>query len=216
VLAGKSRIVFLLNAAHLGGIGGQQAKLGPVCDDDIDGGMATMGSTVYLPCLSGIVAVSAAGPAPGLRVLWTSRIGGGPPIVAGGLVWSISGDGTLSGIDPATGKLRQRAYIGVPANHFPTPGVGDGLLLAPSADRVVAFRAGTGRAAASPSSSATASPASQPTAGRAGAPGGSGGTGGGIPPAAIGGIAAGVLILAGGAGWLVYRRRRPGSSEPPA
>jgi LPXTG-motif cell wall-anchored protein len=37
-----------------------------------------------------------------------------------------------------------------------------------------------------------------------------------MPPAAIGGIAAGVLILAGGAGWLVYRRRRPGSSEPPA
>jgi len=221
VLAGKSRLVFLLNAAHLGGIGGQQAKLGPVCDDDIDGGMATMGSTVYLPCLSGIVAVSAAGSAPGLRVLWTSRIGGGPPIVAGGLVWSIGRNGTLSGIDPATGKLRRRAYIGVPANHFPTPGVGDGLLLAPSASQVVAFRAGsgsagTGRAAASPGSTAAVSPASQPTAGSTGASGGSGGTGGGIPPAAIGGIAAGVLILAGGAGWLVYRRRRPGSSGPPA
>jgi outer membrane protein assembly factor BamB len=216
VLAGKSRIVFLLNAAHLGGIGGQQAKLGPVCDDDIDGGMATMGSTVYLPCLSGVIAVSAAGSAPGLRVLWTSRIGGGPPIVAGGLVWSISQSGTLSGIEPATGKLRQRAYIGIPSNHFPTPGVGDGLLLAPSANRVVAFRAGTGSAAASPGSSTAASPASRPTAASAGASGGSASTGGGIPPAAIGGIAAGVLILAGGAGWLVYRRRRPGSSEPPA
>jgi polyvinyl alcohol dehydrogenase (cytochrome) len=212
VLAGKSRIVFLLNGAHLGGIGGQVAKLGPVCHEDIDGGMATVGSTVYLPCLSGIAAVSAAGSAPGLRVLWTSRIGGGPPIVAGGLVWSISRGGTLSGIDEATGHLRQKAYIGVPANHFPTPGVGDGLLLAPSSDRVVAFRAGPGSPTASPAGSAAASPASRPTAGGAGASGGSGG----IPPAAIGGIAAGVVILAGAAGWLIYRRRRPGSSGPPA
>ena len=218
VLAGKSRIVFLLDGAHLGGIGGQQAKLGPVCDEDIDGGMATVGSTVYLPCLSGIAAVSAAGSSPALRVLWTSRIGGGPPIVAGGLVWSISRDGTLSGLNPATGRLEQKASIGEPANHFPTPGVGDGLLLAPSYNKVVAFRAGagsgaaspsTGAAAASPSTAGGASPGSQPAAGSPGS------TGGGLPPAAIGGIAAGVLILAGGAGWLIYRRRRPSGSQPP-
>jgi polyvinyl alcohol dehydrogenase (cytochrome) len=220
VLAGKSRIVFLLDGEHLGGIGGQQAKLGPVCDEDIDGGMATVGTTVYLPCLSGIVAVSAAGSSPGLRVLWTSRIGGGPPIVAGGLVWSISRDGALSGIDPATGKLRQKTSIGAPANHFPTPGAGDGLLLAPSYNKVVAFRAGTGSgaaspstgtgSAASPSTTGGASPGSQPAAGSPGS------TGGGPPPAAIGGIAAGVLILAGGAGWLIYRRRRPSGTEPPS
>ncbi len=213
VLAGKSRIVFLLDGAHLGGIGGQQAKLGPVCAEDIDGGMATVGSTVYLPCLSGIVAVSAAGSAPRLRLLWRSRLGGGPPIVAGGLVWSIS-HGTLSGIDPATGTLRQQASIGTPANHFPTPSVGDGLLLAASSDKVIAFRAGTGAGAASPSASGGTSPGNQPAAGGPGGPGGTDGTGSGPSPAAIGGIVAGVLILAGGAGWLIYRRR-PGSSQPP-
>ena len=116
VVAGKSKIVFLLDGAHLGGIGGQQAKLGPVCDEDIDGGMATAGSTVYLPCLSGVVAVSAAGS--GLRVLWTSRIGSGPPIVAGGLVWSIS-DGKIYGINAATGKLQQQADIGLPGQPLP-------------------------------------------------------------------------------------------------
>jgi len=211
VLAGKSRIVFLLDGAHLGGIGGQQAKLGPVCDEDIDGGMATVGSTVYLPCLSGIAAVSAAGSSPALRVLWTSRIGGGPPIVAGGLVWSISRDGTLSGLNPATGRLEQKASIGQPANHFPTPSAGDGLLLAPSYNKVIAFRAGAGSGAASPSTGGAAattggaSPGSQPAAGSTGGP----------PPAAIGGIVAGVLILAGGAGWLIYRRRRPSGTEPP-
>ena len=206
VLAGKSRIVFLLNGTHLGGIGAQQAKLGPVCDEDIDGGMATVGSTVYLPCLSGIVAVSAAGSSPGLRVLWTSRIGGGPPVVAGGVVWSIS-HGTLSGINAATGKLLQQASIGLPANHFPTPSVGDGLLLAASWNKVVAFKAGPGGGAASP---ATGNGAAGDLPGATS----SDGTGG-PPPAAIGGIVAGVLVLAGGAGWLIYRRRRPGSSQPP-
>jgi outer membrane protein assembly factor BamB len=204
VLAGKSKIVFLLNGAHLGGIGGQQAMTGPVCDEDIDGGMATVGSTVYLPCLSGIVAVSAAGSSPGLRVLWTSRIGGGPPIVAGGLVWTISHDGTLSGIDPATGKLQQQASIGAPANHFPTPSAGDGLLLAASSNKVVAFQADAGGGVASPATGNSTTTANQPAAS---SPDNSGGP----SPAAIGGIVVGVLLLAGGAGWFVWRirTRRP-------
>ena len=50
LLAGKSRIAYLLNGAHLGGIGGAQASLGSVCDSDIDGGAAVVGMTVYLPC----------------------------------------------------------------------------------------------------------------------------------------------------------------------
>ena len=33
------------------------------------------------------------------------------------------------------------ANVGVPVNHFPTPSVGDGLLLVPSSNRVIAFHA---------------------------------------------------------------------------
>jgi hypothetical protein len=40
------------------------------------------------------------------------------------------------------GNARQQVTIGVPANHFPTPGAGDGLLLAACSDSVVAFAAG--------------------------------------------------------------------------
>ena len=47
----------------------------------------------------------------------------------------------LYGLNASSGAPRQSAKVGVPANHFPTPGVGDGLLLVPSSDRVVAFRA---------------------------------------------------------------------------
>jgi len=142
VAAGKSRIVYLLNGARLGGIGRQQAALRSGCGDDIDGGFAQSGMTVYVPCLTGVIAVRATRSPASLRVLWRASAGNGPPIIAGGLVWSISvTNGTLLGLDPATGRVRRQAAIGAEASHFPTPSVGDGLLLAASARRVVAFRA---------------------------------------------------------------------------
>jgi polyvinyl alcohol dehydrogenase (cytochrome) len=162
VLAGKSRIVYLLNGAHLGGIGLQQATLGTnghtvgtACSDDIDGGVAVVGMTVYLPCLAGIIAVQATSSPPALHLLWSSGTGGGPPIAAAGLVWTIGQNGTLYGLDPATGRIRQQVTVGAPANHFPTPSVGDGLLLAASAEQVVAFAAPAPGARPAP---ATASP----------------------------------------------------------
>jgi hypothetical protein len=141
VLTGKSRIVYLLNGNHLAGVGHQEASLGSACSDDIDGGSAVVGDTVYLPCLSGTVAVRVGSSPPSLRLLWSAKVGGGPPIVAAGLVWTIGQNGDLYGLNPDTGEVRQQASVGEQANHFPTPSVGDGLLLAPSADRVVAYRA---------------------------------------------------------------------------
>jgi hypothetical protein len=85
ILTGKNTIVYLLNGRHLGGIGKQQAKLGPVCGSNIDGGIADLGMIVYLPCLSGIwpleIAVRARRPsgAP-RRVQATAAIGPAPPV----------------------------------------------------------------------------------------------------------------------------------------
>jgi polyvinyl alcohol dehydrogenase (cytochrome) len=139
VEAGKSRIVYLLNGSDLGGIGAEEASVSSGCGEDIDGGTAVVGMIVYLPCLSGVIAVRATQSPPSLKILWSSKVGGGPPIVAGGLVWSIGQDGTLFGLDPNTGQVRQQASVGSLATHFPTAGVGGGLLLAPAANRVVAF-----------------------------------------------------------------------------
>jgi outer membrane protein assembly factor BamB len=141
VVAGKSPTVYLLNAAHLGGIGNEEVSLSGVCGNDTDGGSAVVGTTVYLPCLSGPVALRVTTSPPALEVLWQSSVGGGPVIVAAGKVWTIGQNGVLYGLDASTGQVRQQASIGVPANHFPTPSVGDGLLLAASANRVVAFHA---------------------------------------------------------------------------
>ncbi len=141
ILAGKSPRVYLLNGAHLGGIGHPEDILTGVCNNDIDGGSAVVGSTVFLPCLNGPVAVRATVTPPSLRILWGANAGGGPPIYAAGLVWTIGQNGVLYGLDPANGQVRQQATVGAVANHFPTPSVGDSLLLAPTADQVVAFHA---------------------------------------------------------------------------
>jgi hypothetical protein len=198
LLTGKSRIVYLLNGAHLGGIGGQQAATGQVCGDDIDGGAAIAGTTAYLPCLSGIIAVRATKSPAAVTLLWNSGTGGGPPIIAAGRVWTIGQNGTLYGLDPATGKVWQQAPIGAIANHFATPSVGADLLLAPAADHVVAFTASASGPVATP---APVTPAPQPPAGSGSS------TGGGLPPGVIAGLAAGGVIVIGGVGWLAWRRR---------
>lgn len=201
LLAGKSRIVYLLNGANLGGVGGQHAILRSACGEDIDGGSAVVGATVYIPCLGGIVAIRATSAPPALGVRWTSRVGGGPPIVAADLVWTIGQDGTLYGLDPSTGVVRQHASIGVPANHFPTASVGDGLLLAPSANRVVAFRApraGTS-APTQPATTTTAKPTSDDV----------------VTLAVVIGVIAGILVLITGAIWRARGRRRSGSPTEP-
>jgi outer membrane protein assembly factor BamB len=207
MLTGKSRIVYLLDSGHLGGISTPQAALAQACGSDIDGGAAVTGMTAYLPCLSGIIAVRAARSPASLRLLWSSRTGGGPPIAAAGLIWTIGQDGTLYGLDPATGSVRQQARVGTPANHFPTPTVAGGLLLAPSATHVVAFAAA---ASARPASPAAASPAARPraTAGSRSAASAGGGT---VPLGAVAAIIIGCLVVIGGIGWIAGQRRTRGN-----
>ena len=163
------------------------------------GGAAVAGMTVYLPCLAGIIAIRATSSPPALHLLWSSGVGGGPPIVAAGLVWTIGQNGVLYGLDPATGRVRQQVTIGVPANHFPTPSAGGGLLLAACTDNVVAF------AAPAPGAQATtANPAQHPrcqanTASAAPTH---------IPRRYIAAAAFGAAVVIIGLGWLLARRLR--------
>ncbi len=139
---GKSQTAYLLSQASLGGIGGQLTSTGVCGAADADGGDTVLGTVVYIPCMSGVEAVQTS---PSLGVLWQAGSGTpGPPIAAGGLVWSIDQGGTLYGLDPSTGGTVQQVSVGGEANHFPTPSVGDGLLLAPSTDQVYAFSGSAG------------------------------------------------------------------------
>ncbi len=149
VAGGKDRIAYLLNGSHLGGIGGEQSSLPGACGTAIDGGAAVVGTTVYLPCLGGPVAVTTSSDPAGLRVLWRATSGGGPPIVAAGLVWTIGQNGTLSGLNAATGAVVERATVNAPPTSTSyTRRSGGGLLLAASSTHVVAFSADHQRASA--------------------------------------------------------------------
>jgi outer membrane protein assembly factor BamB len=131
---GKEGVGVLLSTANLGGVGGQldQKK---VCDSAF-GGLAYEAPLLYVPCTDGLVALRIGGHR--FSVAWR---GGpdGPPIVAGGAVWSIdSGSGTLEARAARSGRLLASANLGA-VNHFATPSAGGGHLFAPAGDSVVAF-----------------------------------------------------------------------------
>jgi hypothetical protein len=135
---GKSSTAYLLNQANLGGI--YAAPQISACGSASDGGDAIAGTVVYVPCGSGVQAIQTSP----LSALWQTSSGAhGPPITAGGLVWSIGGS-SLYGLNPANGAKVQQVSVGSQANHFPTPSVGDGLLLAPSTDQVTAYSGSAG------------------------------------------------------------------------
>ena len=139
VQVGKSSTAYLLNQADLGGISNPPQM--PACGSDADGGDAVSGSIVYVPCGSGVQAIQTS---PSLSSQWHTSSGAhGPPITAGGLVWSIGGS-NLFGLNPANGATVWSVSVGGQANHFPTPSVGDGLLLAPSTNQVTAFSGSAG------------------------------------------------------------------------
>ena len=135
---GKSSTAYLLSQANLGGINSPPQI--SACGSDADGGDAVSGTVVYVPCGNGVQAVQTSP----LGAQWQTSSGAhGPPITAGGLVWSIGGS-SLYGLDPSSGAKVQQVSVGGEANHFPTPSVGDGLLLAPSTDQVYAFSGSAG------------------------------------------------------------------------
>ncbi len=135
---GKTDTAYLLRQGHLGGKDGEVASLS-MCSGDPNGGHAVKGSVVYVPCPNGLTAVQVSANPPSLKQLWTSNNGeSGSPIIADGLVWTID-DNAAHGFNPANGVQVVSISYGGYANHFPTPSLGDGLLLLPGTDQVFAF-----------------------------------------------------------------------------
>ena len=164
---GKTDIAYLLRQGHLGGKEGEVASLS-MCSGDPDGGHAVKGSVVYVPCPNGVTAVKVSAKPPYLKQLWTDNDGAaGAPIIADGLVWTIGGN-AVHGLNPTNGDEVVSIPFGGYANHFPTPSVGDGLLLLPGTDQVFAFMGPAGLPTAASRSLVTvgrpAQPASTPVA----------------------------------------------------
>jgi outer membrane protein assembly factor BamB len=140
---GKTHTAYVLHSSNLGHIGGSAATF-PVCVGmgQANGGDAIVGSTVVIPCSGGLNAVSVTSSPPGGSVVWTTSVGGRPPIYAAGLVWSVAGamnSSTLYAFDPATGAVKLHYVVGGELNHFPTPAAGDGLILITTSSGLTAF-----------------------------------------------------------------------------
>ena len=78
------------------------------------GGSPVAGNTVYVPCADGLGAVRIDGAGTFRRGLARRAADRrGSPVLGGGRVYSLSpGDGVLSALDPATGKVRERVPVG--------------------------------------------------------------------------------------------------------
>ena len=134
---GKSGVGYLLQTDHLGGIGGQVYSA-RVCNGAY-GGTAYSPPYLYVPCREGLVAIKI-GPAPSFATQWRGpSFNAGPPIVAGGVVWTLDlSEGTLYGLDPTSGETRYREPVGS-VSHFTTPSATHGGLLVAATRQVIAF-----------------------------------------------------------------------------
>lgn len=139
---GKGGVGYLLNAAHLGGVGGQLAQ-GPVCA--AFGGAAVSGTTVYVPCQDqGLTAVSTAGQR--VVVIWRAPGGiDGSPVIGGSALWAASSSaGVLYELAPKTGQITQQIRLPLGAGggqqlpHFVSPTLSGRLVLIGTMTGVVA------------------------------------------------------------------------------
>jgi outer membrane protein assembly factor BamB len=133
---GKEGVAYLLDANNLGGIGHPLAAR-RVCNVAF-GGLAYAGGKVYVPCTNGLYAVRVGSRS--LSVAWHGpSFRAGPPIVAGGLVWTIDLDGgQLEGLSTGSGRVAFRAGIGSPPQ-FSTPSESGGRLFVSGGRRVLAL-----------------------------------------------------------------------------
>lgn len=132
---GKDGVAYLLRAGRLGGIGGQIASR-RVCSGAW-GGTAWLGSTVFVPCREGLLALSVGGGS--IAVTWSSpRLSLASPIVAAGAVWAIdTPSAELFALNPATGAVLYSTALGR-SEHFNTPAATEGFVVAPAGASVEA------------------------------------------------------------------------------
>jgi outer membrane protein assembly factor BamB len=136
VAIGKAGVAYVLKADSLGGIGGEVASR-QVCAGAW-GGTAWSGSSVWVPCSDGLVALAVTPTS--ITVAWrAAALHMSSPILAAGALWGIDADsGQLYALDLASGAVLFRLSLGA-ARHFSTPAATEGFVVTPAGGQVVAF-----------------------------------------------------------------------------
>ncbi len=121
--AGKRGTAYLLDPAHLGGVGGQLFQLN-VCKPF--GGAAVSGAVAYLPCDDGLRAVSVSGNT--MTIAWHAGGLTGPPVYAAGTIYTTDGSGAVYALNAATGASLGHISVGS-LPHFASPSLSGGTVL---------------------------------------------------------------------------------------
>jgi outer membrane protein assembly factor BamB len=145
---GKGGRGYLLNQSTLpdnSNPGGGENYSNAVCNatgNAAFGGLASHGSTVFVPCADGIAAVTVDSATAFHRIWYQTSGGGSAAIFAGGLVWTLPMDGgtTLYGLKPGTGQIARTLTLPATTMHFATPAAADGMLFVGAGNRLSAFR----------------------------------------------------------------------------
>ncbi|HEY2519899.1 MAG TPA: PQQ-binding-like beta-propeller repeat protein [Streptosporangiaceae bacterium] len=136
---GKEGVGYVLDGSRLGGTGGELAAA-RVCEGGF-GGDAVDGSTVVFSCYRSLRAVQVTGgDEPRLATRWSVTGGNpGPPIIAGGVVWDVDRNGTLSGYRLSGGQRVFSTRGAAPITSFPSLAASGTRLIVPAGTTVVAF-----------------------------------------------------------------------------
>lgn len=141
---GKSGDAYLIhpppNMGHIGGAAFTGHACPGLTSDAAFGGVAYAAGYIYVPCSGSLEALSLNTTTPAFATAWNGPnvSFSGPPIVAGGFVWTIDPAGTLYALYPTTGSLKFSAAIGG-AVHFATPAAGDGRVFVAAGGGIKAF-----------------------------------------------------------------------------
>lgn len=157
---GKQGVGYLLSASGLGGENAAPVYSASVCNGSWGGGIYYSG-VIYVACSNGVYALSLDTAARSFSPLSGWTVNGnavGPPIEAGGLIWSAGyNNGTLYGLDPASGATSFSKGLSA-FEHFATPSAGGGLLFVGNGTQVTALRIANTPRASTTETMLTASP----------------------------------------------------------
>jgi hypothetical protein len=136
---GKRGIGYLLDAGHLGDIGGELDSSDVCRGGGVFGGIAHDGNTMYVPCADAVVQVTVHGNS--FTTGWTASASTpGPTVVANGAVWTVATDPSdLVAIDSSSGHELASWHLRSVPSRFTSPAIGYGRVIVGAGRVVVAF-----------------------------------------------------------------------------
>lgn len=145
IQVGKTETAYVLDPNHLGRIDPSVRTFTACSGLGQDAGDTLVGGIVVMACSSGLDAFRYSASAPWGTELWTQTAANAPAVFAAGLLWSVNGSGgsqTLYGLAPSTGAVRLQYTFGSVQNDFPTPAIGDNMVVVCSTTSLLAFPPG--------------------------------------------------------------------------